>query len=670
MKGLVSFSVWIIYALSFLQCLLTKSHDNESQKSERGEYVLFLGDSIDRNGIRDYCEYHGAAFGNQYDLIFHNNLSVDSLISFHCENRFGDILAYVHLFNSGYDDEESGAITNSGVDAGSTRERIEKALTIFRNKYSGGRQPDKILLHTSNWDRRYQPYSQPGGIDAMDRSRFELEATFLQPEGVIPFYDNLRAHVRHLKGITSFVTSSGWHSHSRIILRSAPLPALGTVSDPTNCTMAHFNTASKIIAQEEGLEYYDLDTDLWSVADFQCGCRRSYRFHRLLFYDDIHPNRVLSSRFIEKILGLRFSRYYYDFRRGTEGFSCGINLVRAMTVPRWNLCHHNPHHHHHSGQPHLLNSNASETGRTLQDLLMLCPHFEIPIIPINARSMAVDTGIQEYDWNPISQAVKAVLFHARANVSENYLLAISHENLVINGSLHAKSIKKRSLFCEVTEDTMLNGLYGWGDFFYQSLPPIVRDQYLQLNHLYSKHRQSLRPKQMKQLQQQALKIGGGKDDRIFSLAGPVPSYLIFPDSIKLIKILDSSKSTCYLLSESCRMLYKVPTSLCKDSTVANITDRFANYPYLQSRSNFDDAFIQWKFGQGFPYSQGFWDGMIVHIPYIGGYYSYIRGMVRQFETTNTTLMLNYLATHEPRMKKLDEALWMPEMFFIECLPKA
>ena len=311
-----------------------------ANRQQRGEYLLLLGDSMDRDGLRDYCEHHGTQYGSQYQLVFHNNDSVESMMGYVCTNRFGDLITLGHLYNSGVNETDSSNFEVDNVStetAGSTLLRIRKALIHFRQKFK--RNPDKVLLHTTNWDRRYLQYST-----YFDKSRYDLDTTFTEDDGFLPFYNNFKYLIRFTRNILKRLESGekvhvheepeplervnsdrGTESHifdsfngnngtigskrthnsptTRIILRSAPIPTLGEVERTTNVTMEYFNAATKLLAQEENLEYYDLDGDMWSVAEYQCSCRQ-YQYHRLIFYDDIHPNRVLASRYIEKILGL------------------------------------------------------------------------------------------------------------------------------------------------------------------------------------------------------------------------------------------------------------------------------------------------------------------------------------------------------------------------------
>ena len=104
------FIIWFVIFYDVLnpwQSILFVGGIQTETITKSGEYVLLFGDSLNRNALRDYCELHGEQHGTQFQLVHHNNESMESQMGYVCENRYGDMIMYVHIFNSGLDGAET-----------------------------------------------------------------------------------------------------------------------------------------------------------------------------------------------------------------------------------------------------------------------------------------------------------------------------------------------------------------------------------------------------------------------------------------------------------------------------------------------------------------------------------------------------------------------------------
>jgi hypothetical protein len=625
----------------------------------RGEYVLFLGDTLDRNGIRDYCEFHGSQHGTQYQLDFHNNNTVSSMMGFSCENRFGDVLTHVHLFNSEVEDENESAIYNisdPNSSPGSTASRILQALTLFREKYPHRRQPDKIVLHTSHWDRSFPQFAP----FLTSQEKHKLDNTFANDEGAVIFYHHMKILVKFIKTTlladeieamkqkndrfdqdsqqdqqfsnTSQTIRRNRLLKTRIILRSSPLPVLKDIADPLNVTLGYFNAISKQVAHEENLEFYDYDADIWSIADYQCGCRDSF-YHSLFFRDDIHPNRVLSSRYIEKILGLRFTRFYYDYRYQFSPSSPGnsMPLHLNMFVPRLELCENSPR----LRKP---NRQRQSWGAMLDYLLVSCPNIEIPIIPqskvIAQRIRSIHQGSTfSSGGSMVGNRIQRVIRKINFNVSSDLYLGVAPHFLMPDSTLTKP--RKRLFYRELDDEVMLQSLFGLGDFYF---------------HIFPIHLTTL-------------------------VTYPFPKHMLFPSTSQMIRVRDSSMRNCYLVCEKCQIMYLLPSKL-EENSMSSCDfvmkhEKFVSEPFIQIQNPQDDLFIHWKYGQGFAMSPQYYYGVLIVMPQQNGIYAYMQNMIRTFHSNDKQKVLKYFEENKNNMKQQtleEEAVWLPESHFMDCLP--
>jgi protein associated with RNAse G/E len=461
-------------------------------------------------------------------------------------------------------------------------------------------------------------------------------------------------HGRH--NVTNTNTSATNAVKTRIILRSAPLPSLNELTRTTNVSMAYFNAASKLIAQEESLEFYDYDADIWSIADFQCGCRDEFH-HQLIFYDDIHPNRVLSSRYIEKILGLRFTRFYYDYRhqyhaQGTTTYASQYqhHQLPSMFVPRLELCESQhqtsssaspqlPMHHIKAHHFHTHSHSRPSLSSLLDFLITACPNIEIPIIP-HSKEMAQRIHNVHQDQSSqgsiVSNRVKRMIHRVNVNMSTDFYLSVVPHFSMPNSTL--TNPRKRLLYHNLDDEIMLSGLLGWGDFYYHAWPA------------------SCSP---------------------VPTITAVPKYMFLPITTVMIRIRDSSTRNCYLVCEKCQIMYTLPPATSSKNNMSWSScdlvmnhEKFISEPFLQVKAPEDNVFIHWKYGQGFAMSKQYYDGILIVMPQHHQVYAYMKDMIRMFHSNEKEKVSKYLNDNRVTMKEknLEDAVWLPHLYFMDCLP--
>ncbi len=337
-----------------------------------GEYVLLFGDSLDRIALFQHCDSHGSVQGGAVTLSnWQRSIPVSNEVVTHCLTRDGDIIAFIHLFGSSLKGPYfQGSYYHKGIrkEDFDTEVRLQEGIEEFHKRYQT--LPDRILFHTTSLDassnaifppfpsssrrkavtaiissavgvaaiataaKSNKPSTSKTSVEPMDPHTWQT----LENEGLEKFRNNT---LHWMQTFSKLLTQVGERekttrkTQTKFILRASPAPvdddlplsfavqsgAAANESIHIKGGIGHRIARMNAILQElvasqslsdsiSNWHYYDLDSDLWSLHSSDTD--KKSRGDERLFFDHFHPAKLFLSRYIEKILGLRYSSFMHS----------------------------------------------------------------------------------------------------------------------------------------------------------------------------------------------------------------------------------------------------------------------------------------------------------------------------------------------------------------------
>jgi hypothetical protein len=257
--------------------------------------IFIIGDSIDRYIVKDWCGFiqrKGPHWQREFvDRGFH---IMGILPSFICgSNATGDSLAFLHHFGSASHGPYFHGYRN-GPDRPylDSMPRIQRAMELYFAEFGA---PDRIFYHSAQWDSKYL-------IGIHGESRLEVIGSELRNNVTAAFRENV---IKRLDQITELSRNLSTKLVD-IALRTAifdPFVNKSLVSIRTGTLVHAMNRIIYEIAVQRNLTYYDLDNEIWSIANW------NYSRAKEVLRDQIHPNNPCAVLAGEKILMRRYSKY-------------------------------------------------------------------------------------------------------------------------------------------------------------------------------------------------------------------------------------------------------------------------------------------------------------------------------------------------------------------------
>ena len=271
------------------------------------EMLLIFGDSVDRMGICDWCDVqNNFEGGNSHQwgdhTIKYGGQHGTKMPSYYCVNSHGDSVAFLHIFGS-----SNGPylwVDTQKDHLAATIPRIKKGTELYLGQFG---PPTRIIFASALWDLRpYRKdvltieYEKP--LIAKQNITFEEYRTRIinekSPSLIQNYKNDVISRMKEIKEIVGPSVNLGlrtaaWYEDAGVLLHM-------------------INNATRELSKAENLTLYDLDRDLWSLVKFD------YSQHKQLFRDSMHPNPFVCAPAADKMLGRRFSNYYYS--RGTRSY--------------------------------------------------------------------------------------------------------------------------------------------------------------------------------------------------------------------------------------------------------------------------------------------------------------------------------------------------------------
>jgi hypothetical protein len=289
-----------------------------SSKPSKGRHIFLIGDSLDRYMLYDYCRRnddlenskHAENSGVNKWLTFPQDINDNSSGSPYVSHEkwyreewdsgsrcldktTGDSVSSLHVFGSANSGPYYYGFKNIGnfkyID---TKPRIQYALNVYISRFG---IPDIIVLHTTQWDKKFYYQSNNLVISNSTGPQADLWNQRLQE-----YESNLNLRIdqvsRILKQASHSILTYGASKSYQIILRTA----VWNYETGEQNFLDAMNNITRRIAQERKLYLFDYDEDVWTVFHHD---RNSHD----VFRDAIHPNPRLSVFAEDKLLGRRYT---------------------------------------------------------------------------------------------------------------------------------------------------------------------------------------------------------------------------------------------------------------------------------------------------------------------------------------------------------------------------
>jgi hypothetical protein len=228
-----------------------------------------------------------------------------------------DTIAFVHIFGGSSQGPYYSGWSNSPTDLFvDTKPRIEHAMQLYYKEYP---PPDRIIYHSAQWDVKLCNVHEPKFTQKFNESTKIFEININERlNQIMDLAKQLSNGTKQTSvGLRTAVFNPGGHEESK---------------DPPGTDLLHtFNTIIRETAERRNLTLYDLDTDVWSVVDW------NYSREKDILRDAIHPIPEYCSSAAEKMLSRRYSSNFIYKGVANEDiptpwFGEGLRTRREMEV--------------------------------------------------------------------------------------------------------------------------------------------------------------------------------------------------------------------------------------------------------------------------------------------------------------------------------------------------
>jgi hypothetical protein len=291
-----------------------------------GESILLIGDSVDRFITVEWCDM---VYGmNRYSTsrnkrssniwavnhphikrwIAHTITSSDDPYFFCADPSNSSSIANVHMLGSAakgpyYHDK----VNLVGIPFRNSAVRLEKAIQLYISSFG---RPSRVILNTILWDvLGIIEYYTSKGVDRQ----------LLHSEGSEPFNQSsarfLKDQTERIRQLNALLNGDFPDvAPVDIALRTAAWVEVG------GNLLRKFNNIIRQMARSRKLTLYDFDEDIYSTATIMGIKNSTASVHENVFRDWIHPRHYYTSMAGDKILGRRFSKYFFEKGRRVDPF--------------------------------------------------------------------------------------------------------------------------------------------------------------------------------------------------------------------------------------------------------------------------------------------------------------------------------------------------------------